>query len=310
MWYEQWHAPGYTLKEASISFLCNFPFDAWDALSAQCQFSSGSHVSFKMCLLAFQNLYIMSEVGPYLWQSLHFWQMGAMIKAWSSPLLNHNEVESICSGMSWLAFFCRGMRSRCLVCLLLKRQRALQLAHVGILWLTHSKSLIISYSKIEENAKTSQQIGRNLTAPLPTIMWDLFLLPSIRSCDPAGWFGFNIHDYLSLFSAFLIEYVIKIWMVDGLSLIICSMEMSYFSCSILHLKIKLSFGGGGGVIFVYCINWLQHPVVAVRQRAIYTVWHYSNNNGRIIKGHFSLKKAILMRMATWNWGQIKVRMCH
>lgn len=160
--------------------------------TAQHQSALRSQISFKMCLLAFQNLYIMSAFGPYQWKSLHFWQMGAIIKAWTSPLLNPKKVRSVCSGMWWLAFSYRGMRSRCVVCLLLEWKRALQLAHVGILCLTHSKSLIISYSKIVVDAKTSHQIGRNLTVPLLTIVWDLFFKnkrPSIRNWDPAALIG-------------------------------------------------------------------------------------------------------------------------
>lgn len=136
-----------------------------------------------------QNLYIISEFGPYLWKSLHFWQMGAIIKTWTSPLPNP---KSVCSGMWWLALPYRGMRSRCVVCLLLEWKRALQLSHVGILCLTHSKGLMISSSKIVVNAKTSPQIGRNLTVPLLTIVWGLFFknkLPSIRDGDPAALIG-------------------------------------------------------------------------------------------------------------------------
>lgn len=40
-----------------------------------------------------QNFYIMSEFGPYLWKSLLFWQMGAIIKAWTSPMLNPKKVR-------------------------------------------------------------------------------------------------------------------------------------------------------------------------------------------------------------------------
>lgn len=118
--------------------------------------------------------------------------MGSKIKAWTSPLLNPKKVRSVCSGMWWLAFSNRGMRSRCVVCLPLEWKRALQLAHLGILCLTHSKSLIISYSKIVASAKTSKQVGRNLMVPLPTIVWDLFFknkLPSIRNWDPAALIG-------------------------------------------------------------------------------------------------------------------------
>lgn len=97
-----------------------FPLILKMHFAAQCQSSLWSQISFRMCRLGFQSLYIMSAFGPYLWKSLHFWQMDAIIKAWNSLLLNPKKVKSVCSGMWWLASSYRGMRSRCVACLLLE----------------------------------------------------------------------------------------------------------------------------------------------------------------------------------------------
>lgn len=151
MWYEPWRAPSYATEEAIVLFLWTFPFDTWDTSLHNLRIKWGAKYLSKCACLA-PRISIMSEFGSYLWKSLHFWQMDAIIKAWTSALLNPRKVKSVCSGMWWLALSNRGMRSRWCVCY--RSERGHSSSHMWVFYvLALSKSLIISYSKVAAHAK-------------------------------------------------------------------------------------------------------------------------------------------------------------
>lgn len=100
-----------SIKEVIALFL-----DSFSLWYSRCTFLHSLSVPYQArflshcaCLAStIQNFNILSDFGPYLRKSLCFWQMGAVIKAWTSPLLNPKKVKSVCSGMWWLAFPYRG----------------------------------------------------------------------------------------------------------------------------------------------------------------------------------------------------------